>query len=139
MYTTKRSLDYFLNDLSKIFESELKTVKDSDFYKTVKKEYDSVLKNYSLTTFKKTIDDKEVGIVELVCPGVKKSELGIEIEGDYLYIKSANECFSIDKKIHIDPSYDKSNISAIHEDGILTITFYKLKKEEPKRTSIKIS
>lgn len=73
-------------------------------------------------------NDEEGAVVEYELPGYKKEEVSVNVEENILVIKVDGKKGKKTINRKLSKTADVSNISATHEDGILTITIPCLKK-----------
>lgn len=80
-------------------------------------------------------------IMEMALPGMDKSDINIEIEGDYLKVSSKSEVRednhwayqSFNERVYLSDKVDKLNVTSKMDNGILTINLPKSEEVITKR------
>ena len=80
----------------------------------------------------------EAARLQLELPGIKKSDLEVNVVGDVLYISGKRKGTEFKRSYSIDESYDPETTDAILEDGILTIMIASHPKVKPKKIEVKV-
>jgi HSP20 family protein len=141
MNLTKTSKDLVKNVEEKV-EKGLEVVKDT---------FDNVARHLPFANLAKhTVDTFDI---EIDLPGVKKEDIELKVEDDYLTINAVRKfkqelsendyylCESnfgmISRSFALADNIDQDNIKARYEDGRLYLTFEKIESKKTKNISIK--
>jgi len=117
----------------------------------VKDTFDNVARHLPFANLAKHTNDTYD--IEIDLPGVKKEDIDIKIEDDYLTINAVRRfkkelkeddyylCESnfglISRSFALDDNISRDNIQAKYEDGRLYLTFEKVESKKAKKISIK--
>ena len=72
-------------------------------------------------------EDSQVKIV-LAVPGIKKEDLDVSLNADYLRVSGESEFNKIQKSLYLSDRLEPRTAEATLSDGILTVTLQKSKK-----------
>ncbi len=139
---TKQKTKEVVKTIEEKVEKGLEVVKDT---------FDNVARHLPFANLAKHTNDTYD--IEIDLPGVKKEDIDIKIEDDYLTISAVRRfkkelkeddyylCESnfglISRSFALDDNISRENIQAKYEDGRLYLTFEKVESKKTKKISIK--
>lgn len=133
----KRNLPLYMDDF--FSGSLLESFFNDDFFNNGLNRTTNLKTNYDET-------DSEY-IMEMALPGMDKSDVNIELDGDYLNVSSKSETKennhwayqSFNKRMYVGDNVDKENITSKMENGILKINMPKTEEQKITKRIIEVS
>jgi len=88
-------------------------------------------------------EDKDNLYVRAELPGVTREAINVEMVDDYLNLsasrKSGEESFSLARSITIPEAVQADKVSALYENGVLTVTLPKQEQVKPRKITISVN
>tara|TARA_Y100001973_G_C5193458_1_gene332525 strand:+ start:1572 stop:1886 length:315 start_codon:yes stop_codon:yes gene_type:complete len=98
--------------------------------------FDALEDNFSIyEDFRVKHEDSQVKII-LTVPGVKKEDLNVSINADYLRVSGKSEFNQIQKSLYLNSKVEPRTAEASLVDGILTVTLQKSKKYQYRQLTL---
>ncbi len=93
------------------------------------------------------LEDKDNAYVRAELPGVNRSEIGVEVVDGYLNISATRktksgegeESLSLNRSVALPENVNAENVSAVYENGILTVTLPKKEESKPKKIAVTVN
>lgn len=88
-------------------------------------------------------EDKDNHYVRAELPGIGREAINVEMVDGYLTINAARqegkESFSVNRSVSIPEAVQADKVTAVHENGILTVTLPKQEKAKPRKIAINVN
>jgi HSP20 family protein len=88
-------------------------------------------------------EDKDNHYVRAELPGISRDSINVEMVDGYLTIsasrKEGEESFSVNRSVSIPEAVQSDKVTAVHENGILTVTLPKQEKAKPRKIAINVN
>ncbi len=144
-YPTSRSLAPVWGGSARLPWSGLETEMDRLFENALG-EYGSVA---SPTRFPVDLyEDKDNTYVRAELPGVSRDDINVEVVDGYLNITAARkapaadgkgeESFALSRSVSLNDAVHTDKVSALYENGILTVTLPKREEAKPKKITVAV-
>jgi HSP20 family protein len=93
------------------------------------------------------LEDKDNAYVRAELPGVNRADLGVEVVDGYLNISASQktkdgeseETFSLNRSVALPENVNADNVSAVYENGVLTVTLPKKEEAKPKKIAVSVN
>lgn len=93
--------------------------------------------------------DKDNVYVRAELPGVSRDEVNVEVVEDYLTISGSRkttpkengeteQSFSFSRSVNIPDEVQADKVSAVHENGVLTVTLPKREEAKPRKITVAV-
>lgn len=104
-------------------------------------------KNYDRPRFSSNKTENGLKLA-IALPGVAKDEIKVSLENSILSVNGLrssltgdftnhdDEARKLELKVELHPDLDPNNIEALHEHGVLSLTFHKKKELTPRKINI---
>lgn len=87
-------------------------------------------------------EDKDNHYVRAELPGISREAINVEMVDGYLTLSAARkegESFSVNRSISIPEVVQADKVTAVHENGVLTVTLPKQEKAKPRKIAINVN
>ena len=88
-------------------------------------------------------EDKDNHYVRAELPGLSREAIKVEMVDGYLTIsavrKEGEESFSVNRSVSIPAVVQADKVTALHENGVLTVTLPKQEKAKPRKIAINVN
>jgi HSP20 family protein len=93
------------------------------------------------------LEDKENAYVRAELPGVDRADLGVEVVEGYLNVSATRknkngeneETISFKRSVALPDNVNAENVSAVYENGVLTVTLPKKEEAKPKKIAVNVN
>jgi len=93
------------------------------------------------------LEDKDNAYVRAELPGVNRADFGVEVVDGYLNISASRKTkdgesektFSLNRSVALPENVNADNVSAVYENGVLTVTLPKKEEAKPKKIAVSVN
>jgi len=92
-------------------------------------------------------EDKDNAYVRAELPGVDRAAIGVEVVDGYLNLTATRktksgegeETFSLNRSVVLPENVNAEKVSAVYENGVLTVTLPKKEEAKPKKIAVAVN